>query len=288
MTTWTAELIIPGSRTDKPRRALADLSTNGPRIPKKRGRKAKVVQTSSYAAGNQTSTEAYLAHPDILPQDYRPSTKLAVAAKKHLLAGSPSVYPHRRAFRVFNDPSSPSPRDNPYGPAKKQDSFDNSSPSHNADAKPGAICSDATVGRLSWYNEPRSHVKFPSRSENSENIPPPPVPQAQDKHPESSKGRVTQRYFSITGSEEPQFFDSIPPQMEFGGMAGPQYRGATVNPLNPLNPLNSYFHMLHSQSQSSWTSPTLGPAFGDNGQHRRQLVPRGLAIGRKANDSKDS
>ena len=45
--------------------------------------------------------------------------------------------------------------------------------------------------------------------------------------------RVTQRYFSLTGSHAPQFFSSLPPHMDFGGLAEPGYYGATLNPLNP-------------------------------------------------------
>lgn len=46
--------------------------------------------------------------------------------------------------------------------------------------------------------------------------------------------RATQRYFSVTGNEEPQFYDVMPPQMEFGGMVDPRYLGSTLNPLNPI------------------------------------------------------
>ena len=65
---------------------------------------------------------------------------------------------------------------------------------------------------------------------------------------------VTQRYFSVTSDNEPQFYDSMPPQMEFGGTIGPQYRGATLNPLNPLNrPFRpqSQMHILLTRSPRS-------------------------------------
>lgn len=45
--------------------------------------------------------------------------------------------------------------------------------------------------------------------------------------------RVTQRYFSVTGNQPPQFFNSLPPHMDFGGLPEPKYYGSTLNLLNP-------------------------------------------------------
>ena len=50
-----------------------------------------------------------------------------------------------------------------------------------------------------------------------------------------SHGRITQRYFSVTGGQPPQFFSSLPPGMDFGSHVQPQYLSTT------LNPPNSYF-----------------------------------------------
>ena len=44
--------------------------------------------------------------------------------------------------------------------------------------------------------------------------------------------RITQRYFSVTGNQAPQYFNTLPPQMEFGGFTEPRYYGTTLNPLN--------------------------------------------------------
>ncbi|KAG8525355.1 uncharacterized protein KY384_008999 [Bacidia gigantensis] len=46
------------------------------------------------------------------------------------------------------------------------------------------------------------------------------------------KPRITQRYFSVVGNQTPQFFSSMPPQMEFGGSCGPTFRGSQLNPLS--------------------------------------------------------
>ena len=57
--------------------------------------------------------------------------------------------------------------------------------------------------------------------------------------------RVTQRYFSVSGNQPPQFFDSLPPHMDFGGFGGPRYQGSTLNLLNP------YLHQQHLPSRYS-------------------------------------
>lgn len=54
--------------------------------------------------------------------------------------------------------------------------------------------------------------------------------------------RSTQRYFSLTDPHSPRFFDFLPPQMEFGGLADPRFLGTSLNPLNPSAQLQ------HSQS----------------------------------------
>ena len=44
--------------------------------------------------------------------------------------------------------------------------------------------------------------------------------------------RITQRYFSVTGNQAPQYYSTLPPQMDFGGLSEPKYYGTTLNPLN--------------------------------------------------------
>ena len=50
-------------------------------------------------------------------------------------------------------------------------------------------------------------------------------------HAESE--RITQRYFSVTGNDPPQFFNNLPPQMDFGGLTDHRFWGSPFNPLNP-------------------------------------------------------
>ena len=45
--------------------------------------------------------------------------------------------------------------------------------------------------------------------------------------------RITQRYFSVTENGPASFFNSLPPQMEFGGYSEHVFQGSSFNPLNP-------------------------------------------------------
>lgn len=56
--------------------------------------------------------------------------------------------------------------------------------------------------------------------------------------------RITQRYFSVTGNQAPQYYSTLPPQMDFGGLSEPKFYGTTLNPLNT---------QLQSQEFSSYT-----------------------------------
>lgn len=57
--------------------------------------------------------------------------------------------------------------------------------------------------------------------------------QLEDESTQAVPERTNQRYFSLTEAHPPQFFDFLPPQMEFGGLADPRFLGASPNPLNP-------------------------------------------------------
>lgn len=46
-------------------------------------------------------------------------------------------------------------------------------------------------------------------------------------------GRSSQRYFSIARGYSPEFFDTLPSHMIFGGWSGPTSSGSSFNPLNP-------------------------------------------------------
>lgn len=56
---------------------------------------------------------------------------------------------------------------------------------------------------------------------------------ADDEATEGQAKRCTQRYFYVNGAHPPQFFDFLPSQMEFGGLADPSFFGHSHNPLIP-------------------------------------------------------
>lgn len=80
-----------------------------------------------------------------------------------------------------------------------------------------------------------SGTPYPVSAENKENIQSCFSQEGQpgDRRTQAMSERKTQRYFSVTEAHPPQFFDFLPPQMEFGGLADPRYFTSSLNPLNP-------------------------------------------------------
>lgn len=54
-----------------------------------------------------------------------------------------------------------------------------------------------------------------------------------DEATEFQPERSTQRYFYVNRAHSPEFFDFLPSQMEFGGLADPGFFGSSRNPLIP-------------------------------------------------------
>lgn len=72
--------------------------------------------------------------------------------------------------------------------------------------------------------------------------------------------RSTQRYFSRTGGRPAEFFGTLPPQMEFGGMSGPRFPGSSLNPLNPNSQQHQVQPYFHDYSLSApLSTPTISP-----------------------------
>lgn len=79
-----------------------------------------------------------------------------------------------------------------------------------------------------------------------------------DQVAQAHNQRVTQRYFSVTGNQPPQFFDALPPHMDFGGLAQARYHGSTLNLLNP------YLRQHHPPPRYApvlFHNPTSPPSF---------------------------
>ncbi len=90
-----------------------------------------------------------------------------------------------------------------------------------------------------------NNFKAPTAEEDSENIEPilDGDGRIDDHVSQAHNQRITQRYFSVTGNQPPQFFSSLPPHMDFGGLAEAKYHGSTLNLLNP------YLHQYHFPPQ---------------------------------------
>ncbi len=94
-------------------------------------------------------------------------------------------------------------------------------------------------------------------------------------------GRVTQRYFSVTGDQLPQFFSSMPPGMDFGSMIEPRYHGSTLNPLNAYLRQPRFVHNHTRAVPSSRTAGLSTGLVGDQGPNDlpdpRRLGSRGAS-----------
>ena len=128
----------------------------------------------------------------------------------------------------------------------------------------------AQLDRCSWDSHLHTFSKgpLPSMPEDRENVEP--VLDSEGRVDDTAGPaiyqRVTQRYFSVTGNQPPQFFNSLPPHMDLRGLAEPRYFGSTLNPLNPYlrQQLQPYQAQIHSHHSASTGCPT--PMVEDLGQ----------------------
>ena len=104
---------------------------------------------------------------------------------------------------------------------------------------------------------------------NKENIEPllDPDGHIDNEVPRAGNQRVTQRYFAVSGNDPPQFFDTLPSQMEFGGLADPRSIGSCFNPLNPqfMRPRSHY------QMEAPFATPL---AFLEDGGSAYNTTPK--------------
>ena len=253
---------------EKASRVLETISTNVPRIGKKRGRRPGKVNQPKVAGLQNMAGRALNTLESVFPKDVNLGYTTSTDSEDEPFPTKGSPTSRRKPdFTVFND----SGRDGPHDSA-------------NSIISETRIARDATL----QYRAPRhglpastsystkmsdsilSSGQFPSRfSTTMSRLATPILKDSQRYHtsedrenflpiPESSNDveddemrepqRSTQRYFSVTGDQPPQFFDTMPPQMDFGGMAGPVFYGASLNPLNAS---------LRQQYQQPQYSPTL-------------------------------
>ena len=79
--------------------------------------------------------------------------------------------------------------------------------------------------------------------------------QPDGESPPALMGRKPQRYFSVNEAHPPHFFDFLPTQVEFGGLANSNIFGSSFNPLNPSAQFQ-HNQLLHGPSIGMATETT--------------------------------
>ena len=260
-------------RTEANKVVLRDLSTNSCKV----GKNSRQRKTAPCVLGSQVSKLQQLSGkalatldesssfcPQSTPVDYSPMDE--EDSEQPLTPGATPRVP-RRDFVIYNDHLD-LPEDNQNKPASKVTKIRNPQTAHGHHVLhsrsthrriPLAARQPSSGRQISAQPDrpphdslsPRFGEKFlAALAENSENI------QlildgegrVDDSAGRSFQQRITQRYFSVTGCQAPQYFSTLPPHIEFGGgLVEPQYYGTTLNPLN--------VH-LHSQQIPSYTAQT--------------------------------
>lgn len=260
----------PKRRRQKNTRATLDeLSTNAPR--------PKVRKTTKRAASGKTSGSVDRADPFTqsptlarnpmakAPGALHETQKYQDPSQWTLNKGLPE-FENRRPFIVFRDSTETEPRKRS-APADEQSTMmdypffrlpEAHSTSHHYDgsfsqssivapsvARPSRLAqgkgSSGNAGYGAWDHSLRNPRTISDAKENIEPL--------LDAHgridtevPRAGTRRVTQRYFAATGNEPPRFFDTLPSQMEFGGLADHRTMWSSFNPLNPqyMQPHSQY------------------------------------------------
>ena len=256
----------PKRKRTRVRKPLADLSTNIPKLGRKRGRKLGkgrgFKETGLQYIADSALDTLKTVYPENVHIGYDP-----ISSQSHAkLVAVTSSTNHRNAdFPILRDP-----------PKEHSQKRANSGPGSNIQDKNGlprkvlthhlshplaeAYYSKSptsmTLGNLTRDRPHDQSFSLDSKSlspsqdsafdENKENEAPPTSLNSDainDDTNDDETERITQRYFSVIGNQPPQFFSSMPPQMDFGGMGGPGFFGTTLNPLNPF--LNRYYQQPH-------------------------------------------
>ena len=255
----------PKRRRTRAGRVLTD-STATQKLGRKRGRKPGKATDTGVTSLRSVAGTALVTLRTVYPRNahmgYSPVVDEAhdISAAK----GSP-VYRRKARFPVFRDPSEPTSQAHTQARSKEKLSSENVllprdpnrksalPPSYSYPTKsfapPGTR--DATFppqsrrASSSLHLSPCSTSQGLIRHEDRENevLFNDSVDVPNDNIDKNEPDRVTQRYFSVVGNQPPQFFSSMPPQMDFGGVGGPAYCGTSLNPLNPF--LGRHYQQSH-------------------------------------------
>ena len=259
----------PGKRrrTQANKTVLKDVSTNAPKITgqKPRVRKTKGPITPTEVSDLRDLSQKVLARlgsPDFV---YPRSAHLAYGptaddeVELNLTRGKSSGNGRRPAFEVYNDNGQQSLHSHVPQLSSRR------IPSTPVKPYRGQPPTECQPYRSPWDSHFHSPVRttYGPAVEDRENIEP--VLDADgrvdDNAFQANTERVTQRYFSVATHQPPQFFSTLPPQMEFGGLAESRYYGATLNPLNPY--LRQHFYPR--QTSSFISRPATGLLSNRNG-----------------------
>ena len=248
---------------------LKDVSTNAPKSTY-RASKTKGQFRDKQASDLRSLSEKALATLDPpLPQSIHPrSAHMGYDAAndddlERRLTSSRFSHGRRQAFNVFNDAAAvgasegaarmnqakPSVKtaDYPFESARghQDDPPHSQATSFPAQRSPFASLKPSGGNRIpdqpnglprdGQHWSPANNYKSLNAEEDRENIEPilDGHGRVDDQVSQAHNQRVTQRYFSVTGNQPPQFFDALPPHMDFGGLAEARYHGSTLNLLNP-------------------------------------------------------
>ena len=249
---------------------LTDISTNAPK-PTRRARKTKGQISATQASDLRSISEKALATLDPPPPKFPHPRSAHIGfdatseedLERRLTSGIIGSG-RSQAFDVFKDDMTIGRPENTIsgtGPAKLSASkegypFLHNTHGHQGHSQPQAA--GVTARRspfavltlsarnqervpsdgLPWDTQSRPCVdvsKPTTVEENRENIEPilDDGGRVDDQASQVHNERITQRYFSVTGNQPPQYFNSLPPHMDFGGLGESRYHGSTLNLLNP-------------------------------------------------------
>lgn len=283
-------------RTKAKKTVLTDLSTNAPK-PTRRARKTLGQFSATRASDLSNISKKALAALDPSPPRfvYPRSAHMGYGATngedlERRLSNGDISNGRRHDFDVFNDKEadggseSAIPGARPANPSGKAEGYPFLHNTHGHQGPPHSQAVGVPARRtpfaplkpcagnqkevqrngLPWDDQLRyfaSNSKLSTMEEDSENIEPilDGDGRVDDRASQAHNERVTQRYFSVTGDQPPQFFSSLPPRMDFGGLAEPRHYGSTLNLLNPYLrqqhiPPQYPLTLFHHQAPSSFAS----------------------------------
>lgn len=267
------------NKADNP--VLTDLSANAP-VKAKKPRTRKTVPPTSSAQPPDLRTIRSTVRVEVDPvQHVYPRNARKVYdlpddedCERELTHGLPQITRHK-AFHIFHDPIDKTDGAEPRRASKTDDSVC-SQTSHPHQRPPQPNGPGTTLSRIqmpvahlgppshdtSWnIYQPYAGTSFRAlRDENSDNSATVPDVdrEAEDEAAPIHTERVTQRYFSVTGDQSPEFFSSMPPGMDFGGLMEPRYHGSTLNPLNSYFGQHRFGHHYSRIGSSSQAIDSIG------------------------------